>query len=53
MYKTLLVIDEFCSNHDTGNQKAMRVKACKIGVELLKESINVYVCNDQARGAAA
>lgn len=53
MYKTLLVIYEFCSNHDTSNQKAMRVEACKVGVELLKESIDVYVCNDKARRAAA
>lgn len=53
MYKTLLVIYEFCSNHDTGNQKAMNVEACKVGVELLKESIDVYVCNDKARRAAA
>lgn len=47
------MIEDFCCKHIAGDQKAVNIKGSKISARLLKESFEVYVCNNKARRAAA
>lgn len=48
----LRVIHEFSCDHDTGNKKAMDVERIQTQVCSMNESVQVYMCNDEARRTA-